>query len=285
MNGSGVGRSRRLVVNADDLGWSRGIDRGIVETHERGIVTSASLLATGAAFEHAVELACATPTLSIGVHLNIYRGRPLLDPVRIPSVTGADGAFLGSVGAIVRRLLMGRFDLGEVAAEFRAQIERVRDAGLNPVHVNGDKHLHLWPSVFRVTCALASDFGIPSVRVVRDPPSAQPIAVGLGALSLGDARLARASGLMTPGGTIGVAHAPTDLVTLERLLASARGERVELIVHPGYLDDEFWDMQAGLPNKLVRSRELQREVLGSEEARRLVKRHGFELRGTLAEDR
>lgn len=268
---------RQLVVNADDLGWSRSINRGIVEAHVDGIVTSASLLVTARAFDDAVELARTTPTLSLGVHLNFYRGEPVLDPSRLRTLTDDDGRFFGSVDRIVASLLMRRLDLRELADEFRAQIEMVKSMGIEPAHLNSDKHLHLWPSVFNVVCELAGEYGIRNVRIVREPPTLSPIALGLSMLSVRDAAVARTHGLVVPDGTIGVAEAPTDLPTLARLLESARGQKVEMVVHPGHLDEEFWELQGVMPNKLSDEREQQQEVLGSEEARLLVEESAYTL--------
>jgi predicted glycoside hydrolase/deacetylase ChbG (UPF0249 family) len=217
--------ARRLVVNADDFGWSRSVNRGIVETHQRGIVTRASILATGWAFEDAVELALATPSLGIGVHLNFYRGRTVLGPERIPSILAVDGALTGSWREIVGRLVLGRLALDEVEAELRAQIERVVATGLKPDHLDSEKHLHLWPDIFDLVCGLAVEFGIPEVRTVSEPASMRAVPAALGVLSRRDARVARRLGVRTPPATIGVTRPPTDLRALERILASARRPR------------------------------------------------------------
>ncbi|MGC0774685.1 MAG: ChbG/HpnK family deacetylase, partial [Candidatus Acidiferrum sp.] len=68
---------RNLIVNADDLGWTEGVNRGIAEAHRNGIVTSASLLANGAAFASGVEVTRKTPGLGVGVHLNLSDGEPV----------------------------------------------------------------------------------------------------------------------------------------------------------------------------------------------------------------
>lgn len=272
-----TGPERQLVVNADDLGWSGSINRGIVEAHVDGIVTSASLLVTAPAFEDAVELAKTAPALSLGVHLNFYRGQPILDPARLRSLTGDDGRFLGSVERIVWSLITRRLDMRELADEFRAQIELVKSLGVEPSHLDSDKHLHLWPSVFELVCDLAVEYGIRNVRLLREPATLQPIALGLSALSVRNASVARRCGLVVPDGTIGVAEAPIDLATLARLLERARGQKVELVVHPGHLDEEFWELQSTMPNKLSDVRERQQEVLGSPAAKELIEEHSYTL--------
>ncbi|MBK5189205.1 MAG: ChbG/HpnK family deacetylase, partial [Gemmatimonadaceae bacterium] len=84
--GADTPERRRLIVNADDFGFSSGVTRGIVEAHAAGSVTSTSMMANGIDWESAVRLARATRSLGVGVHLNLVQGRPLL---RVPSLTDA----------------------------------------------------------------------------------------------------------------------------------------------------------------------------------------------------
>lgn len=268
---------RRLVVNADDFGWSGSVNAGIIEAYEAGIVTRASILATGAGFEDAVRRAKAVPGLGIGVHLNFYRSGTILPPERLRSITGDDGRLLGSWKAIVGRLVTGRFDHRELEAELRAQIERVLESGLTPAHLDSEKHLHLWPSVFDVVCGLAREFGIPEVRIVNEAFSVHPVLSGLHVLSARDRSRARAAGLRTVDGTIGVTHQPTSPEALLALLASARGERVELVTHPGRIDEEFLRLQLTIPNRLVGERERELATLAGPGAHAAVERAGFEL--------
>jgi predicted glycoside hydrolase/deacetylase ChbG (UPF0249 family) len=273
----GRGPKRTLVVNADDFGWSRGVNRGIVGAHKTGIVTRASILATAEDFEDAVALAQTVATLPLGVHLEMYRGEPVLPVDRVRSLVGDDGAFLGSSSAIIRRLVNRGLDLAELEAEFRAQIERVKEAGISPTHLDSEKHLHLWPSVFDVVCGLACEFKIPYVRVVREPFSLNPIPIGLSVLSTRNARVAQRRGLSTPDGTIGVAESPTDRNALAHLLASGRGRRVELVVHPGHVDEQFLRLQDRLPNQLTYEREEQLSVLAHPDSMALVEQFGYTL--------
>jgi len=268
-----------LSVNADDFAWSKSVNSGIVEAHLHGIVTSSSIIAAGSAFDHGVELALDTPTLVMGMHLNIFRGSTVLPPDRVPTLCGEDGRLLGSWKRIVARLATGRIDPAQVKAELRAQIEKVLAAGITPAHFDSEKHLHLWPSVFRIVCDLAVEYGVARVRVVREPFSLGVIPRGLGLLSAGDARYARSCGLVTPDATIGVTEPPVDLAALERLLAHPAGRDVELVVHPGHVDDEFWELQKTIANRLTCAREEELAVLIDPEARTLVERFGYTLVG------
>ena len=132
-----------LIPNADDFGFTRDVNSGIVEAHRHGILTATTLMATGAAFEHAVELARENPQLDIGVHLVLVDGRGF--PPTIP------------------RLL---FSLGRIRIydELVRQVQKVLDAGIQPSHLDTHKHTHLLPQVFHVVTRIAQEFKIPWVR-------------------------------------------------------------------------------------------------------------------------
>jgi predicted glycoside hydrolase/deacetylase ChbG (UPF0249 family) len=77
---------KRLIVNADDFGLAESVNRGIIVAHRDGILTSASLLANGSAFDQAIAASRQFPQLSVGVHLNISEGRPVSPAAQIPSL-------------------------------------------------------------------------------------------------------------------------------------------------------------------------------------------------------
>lgn len=268
---------RQLIVNADDLGLADSIDMGILEAHREGIVTSASIVATGETFEPAARRLRETPSLGVGVHLNFYRGRTLLPAAQVPTLLGPDGRLPGSWRTIVSRLLARRIDLDELEAELRAQIRRVLEAGLLPDHVDSEKHLHMWPSVYERVCGLAEEHGIPRVRVVRERPGGRIAADGLSMLSAGARTRAAALGLEASDSTVGVARPPTTLAALERALASGRGGHVEFVVHPGRVDEASIARLASMGDGLLRSRERELEVLTDPAAREAVHRCGFTL--------
>lgn len=274
---TGTAARKMLLVNADDLGWSASVNRGIVDAHRRGLVTSASILAAGRSVEHAMESVRDLPELSLGVHLNFYRGWPVQPPAKVGSLLGEGDMFPGDWRTIVKRLATGRIVMGELESEFRAAIERVIGFGITPAHLDSEKHLHMWPSVFDLTCSLAAEYGIPRVRVVREPRTLRGIPLGLSALGVRNAREAARCGLTSSQETIGVTEAPVDLPALDRLLASARAHTVEFVCHPGLVDDEFRALQETVPNRLVCSREDELATLTHETARARVASSGYEL--------
>jgi hopanoid biosynthesis associated protein HpnK len=154
----------RLIVHADDFGMSEAVNRGILEAHERGIVTSTSIMATAPAFEHAVRLAKARPSLDVGVHLTLTEQQPLIGGVAGASLVGPDGRFAPHLVQFAARYLRGKVSLAAVRAELDAQIRRVRDAGVTVSHLDGHQHVHVLPGIAAIVAELAAAHGIEAVR-------------------------------------------------------------------------------------------------------------------------
>ena len=231
-------KGKQLIVNADDFGFTRGVNQGIVEAHSGGIVTATTLMAHGNAFDHAVELARATPTLDVGVHLVLWPDGPL--PQRLP-------AFLG-------RAL--RLSAAEMEDEFARQVEKVLRSGLRPSHLDTHKHTHLLPHVMRAVVAVAKRFGIAWVR-----PPLFAGAVRRHGLRAADRFLGfRLTGRMTRQSLA---------LELERL----RPGLSELMCHPGRYDQELEDS----PTRLKRERQAELEALTAPEIRSLLRERGIEL--------
>lgn len=240
----------RIIINADDFGLTPGVNRGIVECHEAGSVTSTTLLVNGPAAREAVALATDRPRLGVGLHLNLTAGTPVLPPERVPSLVSRDGVFPGK-----RRMLLGitvgTARPGEIEAEVAAQIERCRELGIEPTHIDSHHHVHAHPRLRRIVVAACRAHGIGKMRTYF------PLPLGGGSASLGLAALeviARGQRLTSPDHIIGLEGPdprPLAKVLPERF---ARGctapgfaamirphlsneERsLEVICHPGYSD-------------------------------------------------
>jgi chitin disaccharide deacetylase len=149
---------RQLVVNADDFGFTRDVNAGIVEAHRDGILTATTLMANGDAFDDAVRLAKESPSLDIGCHL-VLVGAPGF-PLTIPQ--------------LVRAVALGRIRIYD---ELVRQVRRILDAGLSPTHLDTHKHTHLLPPVLEAVARISEEFRIPWVRRPFDFPL-QPGGVG-----------------------------------------------------------------------------------------------------------
>jgi len=201
------------------------------------------MMANGIDWENAVRLARSTPMLDIGVHLNLVQGRPLM---RVPSLTNARTGELFPLGALARRVLARRIDADELAAELRAQIERVRAAGLTVTHLDSHRHAHVLPGIFSVVCRVAMKEGIRVLRVPREPLGVNPSHAGATARKLVLAAAMRGSranmldsalvttdhfrGISLQGG----AHFSR---RLHHTLDTLEPGSTELMVHPGHVDE------------------------------------------------
>ena len=154
---------RALIVNADDFGISEGVNRGVAEACERGILTSATLMVNMPAFEDALRVARGLPNLGLGVHLNLTSGVPVLPPQRVHGLVGPKGRFL-PMGTLLRGLTLGRVPLTQAEAELSAQIEKALEAGVAVTHLDSHHHVHVHPALHGLVVRLARRYGIKAVR-------------------------------------------------------------------------------------------------------------------------
>ena len=276
----------RLIVNADDLGLTRGVNRAIVQSHQQGIVTSATLMANAPAFSDAVALLQTVPTLSVGCHLVLVDGTPLAPSNSIPSLLDPDASapsFRKKLWKFALAAARGKISSREVEAEASAQIQKLLQAGVPISHVDCHKHAHMFPAVLEGVLRAANAHGIRAIRNPFEPAFARPAAVKLGAknairsaesalLSRQYSRMFRVRvsryGLTTTDGSIGVTV--TGSLDLQRFTESLRNAPAvgtyEFVCHPGYNDVEL----ANAGTRLVQSRETELTLLCSPEARKLV---------------
>ena len=141
---------RKLVVNADDFGRSSPINQGILEAHQKGIVTTTSLMTERDAFDEAVRLAKANPTLGIGLHLDLDS---------FFNIQHGSGRLVSYKDSTL--------PLNAVAQETERQIQKILATGLPVHHVDGHHHVHLRPELFAVVAALTAKYKIKVIRHFR----------------------------------------------------------------------------------------------------------------------
>ncbi len=151
---------RRLIVNADDFGLTRGINEGIVEALSQGVLRSTTLMANGPAFDHAAALAREHESLDVGCHLMLVQGEALALP---------GGKLPDSIPQLLRRLASS-LTVDRIESEFTAQIDKLREAGIEPTHLDTHKHAHFAPPVLKALLEVARRFDIPWVRRPFDLP-------------------------------------------------------------------------------------------------------------------
>ena len=158
----------RLVVNADDFGFSRSINQTVVRAHREGILTTASLMVNAPAADEAVALARQNPGLGVGLHLTLLCGKSALPPEKIPGLVNARGEFSNQPVATGFRYFFQRRLREQLRADIHAQFQKFHATGLPLDHVNGHLHLHLHPTVFRILMEDAASLGIQRLRLTRD---------------------------------------------------------------------------------------------------------------------
>ena len=161
--------SRRLIVNADDFGRSRSINEAVVRAHKEGILTSTSLMVNEPAFEEAVQLAKANPSLGVGLHLTLLCGHSTLPAPQIPGLVNGNGEFTNTPAGAGFRYFFHSGLRDQLRQEIRAQFQKFHDTGLPLDHVNGHLHLHLHPIVFNILMENAAQFRIERLRLTFDP--------------------------------------------------------------------------------------------------------------------
>ncbi len=161
-------KSRRLIINGDDFGVSREVNEAVILAHRRGILTSASLMVSGQAFEHAVILAKENPRLAVGLHVTCVDGRPVLGPSEIPHVVCKNGTFPSDPAMAGLQYFFCPSARKDLFNEIAAQFEKFSQSGLVFSHVDGHCHLHVHPVVLDAVVQLSERYRIKRVRVPAD---------------------------------------------------------------------------------------------------------------------
>ena len=264
--------SKQLVVNADDFGFTQDVNQGIIEAHQRGILTATTLMANGDAFDDAVRLARENPTLDVGAHLVLIGGRGLAAPNEpLPS----------SVTRLLAAIALNQIRIYD---ELAAQVRRILDAGIRLTHLDTHKHTHLAPPVLDAVARIAEEFGIPWVRRPFDLPITAARATATrrkravnGGLALVRARFQKALTLRHckttdhfAGFQITGRFRTQELVALIQALPEGS---TELMCHPGRCSAEL----AAASTRLKQSREDELTALTAPETRRAIVESRVEL--------
>jgi predicted glycoside hydrolase/deacetylase ChbG (UPF0249 family) len=265
----------QLIINADDFGLTPGVNRAIAELHQAKALTSATLMATGAAFDDAVAIAHANPALGVGCHILLTDGTPVSPPKSIPTLLGPDGKnFRPSLVDFIQALLRGTIREDDIEREAVAQVQKLQCAGIRVTHLDTHKHTHLFPAVTRPLLRIAERC---SVRAIRHPfEQAWSLALGHGnrirrlqVKLLGRLKTnfehqpqIRDAHVLTTDGTIGIS-ATGNLYgeTLHQILHAMPAEGTfELCCHPGYNDRDL----DRITTRLRAHRDIERNTLLTE---------------------
>jgi len=158
-----------MIINADDFGLTNAVNYEIVRCIEDGIVTSTSIIACGRAADEAVNLGRSFgEDTGLGVHLTLDSETPVSDPGTIPTIVTKQGIFL-SRSEIMLRLFKRQVNIDDVRREWSAQIRKVINADLQPDHLDGHGHIHVFPPLLSVVIDIAKQFKISAIRLPLVP--------------------------------------------------------------------------------------------------------------------
>ncbi|MFO1442089.1 chitin disaccharide deacetylase [Bacillus sp. Bva_UNVM-123] len=151
----------KLVINADDFGYSKGVNLGIIEAFQNGVVSSATMMTNMPGAEHAAALALENPKLGVGIHLVLDCGVPVNG--NVPSLVDEEGRFHKA------ETLLHTAKLSEVEKEFISQIEKFHSFGLVPTHLDSHHHIHGHDKIYPVVEKIAALYHLPIRKVSADP--------------------------------------------------------------------------------------------------------------------
>ena len=284
---------RRLIINADDFGLTEGVNRAILEGHRHGVITSTTLMANGGRFASAALSAQSVPELSVGCHVVLVDGEPLLSKEQVRSLLAKSGngnarlrqGFL----ELARDNFRHKIHLAEVEAEAAAQIRTLQSAGISVSHLDTHKHAHMLPSVCHAVLRAARSCGVKAVRNPFVP--LKPLAFAhllrrpklwtryteVKVLRRYEAQfreMVAREGMITTDGSFGVlVTGALDESLFEAIIGSIPEGTWEFVCHPGYNDTELDRIRT----RLRSSREKELAVLTSDRARDVLKKHGIDL--------
>lgn len=159
---------KQLIIASDDFGLSSGVNRAVEQAWKNGLLTVASIMPSGAAFNDAVKIARRNPGLQVGLHLTLVQGRSVLPPIELPELVDAEGNFSDNPVSAGFRYFFDRGLYCQLKREIEAQINTVLDAGIELSHIDGHLNIHLHPTVFRILAELMPRYGIATFRLARE---------------------------------------------------------------------------------------------------------------------
>jgi chitin disaccharide deacetylase len=187
--------TKKLILNADDYGACEAVNTAIEELALAGLLGGVSVLVNGEKSEAATEFLHQHPQISAGIHLNLIEGKPTSNAPTISGLLGKNGSFPGRNAILLRWMLQPLALTRAVEIEWRAQIERLLQAGLRLTHADSHQHLHAFPPAFRLAVKLCREYGIPALRLPLERNQIKARQLATLALNT-NLKLARSNGML-----------------------------------------------------------------------------------------
>ena len=145
---------KRVIVTADDFGRCPSVNQAVIQAHQKGILTCASLMVSADATDEAIALAKAHSSLKVGLHLVLVDGLAVLPKKEIPDLVDETQRFSDCPASSGLRYFLSTRIKRQLVQECKAQIEKFLDSGLKMDHLNSHHHLHIHPSVANIVAVM-----------------------------------------------------------------------------------------------------------------------------------
>jgi hopanoid biosynthesis associated protein HpnK len=218
-----------LIITADDFGLHEAVNHAVEQAARAGVLTTASLMVGAPAAADAVRRARDLPNLAVGLHLVLADGWSVLPQRSIPALVDAQGRFGNNMVRDGVRFFALPAVRRQLEAEIRAQFQAFADTGLPLDHVNAHKHFHLHPTLLEMLLRIGGEFGLPAVRLPREPGVAPLLSPWLAIMR----RRLRAAGVAHNDYVFGISDSGAmDEARLLQILGTLPDGVTEIYLHP-----------------------------------------------------
>lgn len=291
----------RIIINADDLGMTRGTNEGIFEAATEGLVSSVSLIVTMPASNHAIEQIIPQIKMTgVGIHISLDNGRCLSSPENVPHLVYSNGYFKHKFSSLVYMLTYGSKKeelISEIEREIDAQITKVLNNNILVDHIDGQSHIHMIPEIFSIVTHLARRYNIRAIRTCFEPyyfcrkfsKNLLPFSSLIDNNFLKHIVLnhyakknkKKLNGMTTTDTFYGVLHTgKMDVSVLTSILQNLKGKTVEILTHPGksvIADGEYIENNLTKKHVLSKNRLVELEATKSSEIKSLITKQNYKI--------
>lgn len=266
---------KKLILHADDFGFSSGVNDGIISAFQQGAVTSASVLVNFPTSLKALQWAKQTKA-DIGWHINLVEGKPITPPHQIPSLVQPDGTF-HRLPSLLYRCFSGQIKATEVETELSSQLHLFLESGMMPTHLDGHLHTHLFPPITHVIQKIIRKHPIRFVRLSSESGGPFiprfPARTFLALMSrITQSSWKKENKKSIPFYGLSLGKKSGDISAWKNLLQRISSDVSEIMVHPGH--ESPGEDNSTFP---YGGREQELKLLLSLEWKELIEKNGFQL--------
>ncbi len=244
---------KKIIINADDFGLTDGCNRGIIKAIKKGLVTSTTIMMNMAYANKGIDILKSMNFKSLGIHLTLTCGEPSLPVSEVPTLVNSENKFYKR-----KESLFPHMKLEEVEKELKNQIELFLKTGLKPSHLDSHHHIHMCDGIREITVKLAKYYNLPLRYVNKETKNC----------------LEENNIKTTDKFSMDFYGENATIETIRKTLSQLKSGSMELMVHPGLVDDELMKLSS---YNIKRSREL--EILTNDEVKLWIKENGYTLIG------